>query len=144
MPDSSSPSQSFVPSVGEGCLSRSSTRFNVELSHPECEFKSYSRSGFVTSYRFICWVIVWGSSERLSDVVSIPVSPEAFTSRSSGEILSLIGLIVIPPSGNCLRCVILPKLSSNTSLLITSPCLVRCCDYDMVLLAKGVSLLSGY
>ena len=26
------PSQSFVPSVGEGCLSRSSTRFNV-VSH---------------------------------------------------------------------------------------------------------------
>ena len=28
------PSQSFVPSVGECCLSRSSTRLNMELSHP--------------------------------------------------------------------------------------------------------------
>ena len=28
------PSQLFVPLVGEGCLSRSSARYNVELSHP--------------------------------------------------------------------------------------------------------------
>ena len=36
------PTQSFVPSVGEGCLSRSSARYNVELSHPFVWCKSYS------------------------------------------------------------------------------------------------------
>jgi hypothetical protein len=44
------PSQSFVPSVGEGCLSRSSTRFNVDCHTSFVWFKSYSMSGFVTFY----------------------------------------------------------------------------------------------